>query len=139
AAHSSAAAVAASRAAASVTLAIRERRGSRRSGANDAPASSQAALIRTIIAVSTAAFRLASTAARSARCALANTAAIATHAFGLATPSTTPPGSEGAAEAVCADNGGVVAMWYASQTMYAADSASSAGRSPGTASSTAVM
>jgi hypothetical protein len=69
-------------------------------------------MIRTIITARTAVLAAASVAAVSARRALAKTAAIATQPFGLATPSTVPPASEGAsAAALCADGGGAVAIW----------------------------
>ena len=67
-------------------LMMRERCGLRSIGARDAPAISQAALIRTIMTVSRAILAASSAIAVSARRVLAKTAAIATQAFGLATP-----------------------------------------------------
>lgn len=68
-------------------------------------------MIRTIITLSTAILAAASVVAVSARRALANVTAIATQAFGFATPRSTPPPSEGGSEAaVCSESGGAVAM-----------------------------
>ena len=94
----------------------------------------------TIITLSTATLDAASAAAPPARRALAKTAAIATHALGLATPSRAPPASDGGgapSPPLC--SGGAVATCQASQRMYPAETASSAGRSSGTARSAAVM
>src|SRR5215813_560340 len=105
-------AVAATRATAKTTLMTRERRGSRSTGASDAPAISQPVLIKMIITVSAEALAVASAAGFVARWALANTAAIAIQAFGLAIPSSAPPASEGEPfAAACAVAGGAVAMW----------------------------
>ena len=90
----------------------RARGGSWSKRAKDAPAISQAVQINMIMPVSTAILAAASLVAVSVRWALAKTAAIATHAFGLATPSTVPPTSEGACVATLwAATGGAVAMW----------------------------
>ena len=105
-------AVAPTSATARAVLMMRARGGSRSKRARDAPAINQAVQIRMIIAVSTVIFAAASVVAVSDRCALAKTAAIATHAFGLATPSSVPPTSEGACVATAwAASGGAVAMW----------------------------
>src|SRR5919198_867145 len=108
--------------AARIPLRMRARRGSRNNGAKVAPASSHSAQITTIITASRATFAAASAAELSARRVLANTAAIATQAFGFATPSRAPPASEGErVVSVRAGSGGAVATWYASQRIYAAD------------------
>src|SRR5204863_7973252 len=78
-----------------VMLMIRERRGSRSTGASEAPARSHAVLIRMIISVSASVLTAASVSGLAARRALANTAEIANHAFGLAIPSSIPPAREG--------------------------------------------
>src|SRR6266498_2494893 len=117
---------------------MRARCGSRSIGTRDAPAISQTVMIRTITA-RTAVFAAASVAAVLASRALAKTAAIATQPFGLATPSTVPPASEGAsALALRTDNGGAVAMWYVSHRMWAADDAIRSERIPGMVRSAAV-
>src|SRR3989442_1591475 len=88
-------------------LTRRARRGSRNNCASDVPVTSHVAQITTIIAVSTEILAAASIIASSARRPLAKTAAIATQAFGLATPRSAPPASEGASEtAVCSESGG---------------------------------
>src|SRR6202045_5452923 len=102
-------AVAQTAAMASAVLMMRARCGSRSGRARDARAINQVVHTRIIITVSTAILAAASVVAVSARWVLANTAAIATHAFGLATPSSVPPTSEGASvAAVCAASGGAV-------------------------------
>src|SRR5207253_1797706 len=83
---------------------------------------------------------VASAVAVSARRALAKTAAIATHPFGLATPRSVPPTNEKAFEAsVCSDSGGAVAIRYASQRTYAAETQTSTEPIAGTARSAAVV
>jgi hypothetical protein len=68
-----------------------------------------------------------------------NTAAIATHAFGLATPSSNPPARDGAAAASDpAVSGGAVAMWKARYRMYATATPIRTGLAAGTASSAPV-
>src|SRR5581483_4750704 len=112
-----AAAVAATSTTASERLTSRDRRGCRRSGASDVPARSHVALIRTIVGIRAAVFAAASATAPAERCALAKTAAIATQAFGFATPSSAPPASDGAGlVAVRYASGGEVAMWEGSQS-----------------------
>ncbi len=77
---------------------------------SDVPAASHVAQITMIAAVSTTILAAASVVGASARWALAKTAAIATQAFGLATPRSAPPASEEASEAaVCSESGGAVA------------------------------
>src|SRR5579864_2255398 len=96
-------AVAQTSAPARVALITRARRGCRRAGASEAPATSQVPLITTIITVRTAILSAASVVAPAARCELAKTAPIATQAFGFATPSSAPPANDGA---VSRDDGG---------------------------------
>src|SRR5207253_11012405 len=75
-----------------------------------------------IIAVSTAILAAASVVVSSARWPLAKTAAMATQAFGLAMPRSVPPATENVLEAaVGSASGGAVAIWYASQRMYATE------------------
>src|SRR5215472_18846662 len=96
----------------------RARKGLRRRGAIDVPATSHVPQITMIIAVSTAILAVASVVSSSARRALAKTVAIATHAFGLATPRSVPPANDKASGAAAgSESGGEVAMRYASQTM----------------------
>jgi hypothetical protein len=66
-------------------------------------------LIRTIITVNTATFAAASASACSASRTPAKTAAMATQAFGFATPSSAPPPSEGAAAVPGSASGDAVA------------------------------
>src|SRR5919202_659258 len=109
-----ASAAAATSAAARATFTTRD---SGRNGGSDAPAASQAVLMSTIMTLRTATFAAASVAADPARRALANTAAIATHAFGLATPRSAPPANDGEAAAVPVPRAGAVATFQASQRM----------------------
>src|SRR5215472_18063905 len=101
---------------------------------------SQVVQIATTIGVSAATLAAASTGPAAARWALPKTAAIATHAFGLATPSSAPPATEkpdGAAAGSA--SGGAVAMWYASQRMYAPETQTRTGPIAGSSSSAAVI
>jgi hypothetical protein len=93
-----------------------------------------------IIAVSTLIFAAASVVAVSDRWALAKTAAIATHAFGFAPPSSVPPTSEGASVATAwAESGGRGCDVVASQRMYAAEITIRTALRAGTARSVAVI
>src|SRR5262245_27301512 len=92
-------------------LVIRERRGSRSTEASPQPTRSHAAQIKMIIGVSARVLAAASASGLAARRALANTAEIASHAFGLATPRSSPPVRDGGLPAVgCEVTGGAVAM-----------------------------
>src|SRR5918912_1403873 len=92
-----ASAAAATSAVASATFTTRD---SRRNGGSDAPATSQAVLMSTIMALRTATFAAASVAADPARRALANT-----------------PANDGEAVAVPVPRAGAVATFQASQRM----------------------
>src|ERR1700726_1012259 len=118
---------------------MRARRGSGRKGAIDVPATSHIAQIAMIIAVSTAILAAASVVVSSARWPLAKTAAMATHAFGLAMPRKVPPATENVLEAEVGESGGAVAMWYASQMMYATEIQTRMELIAGTARSAAVI
>src|SRR5207244_11817748 len=101
---------------------------------------SHIAQIAMIIAVSTAILAAASVVVSSARWPLAKTAAMATQAFGLAMPRSVPPATENVLEAaVGSASGGAVAMWYASQRMYATEIQIRMEPIAGTARSSAVI
>src|SRR5260370_35275713 len=82
--------------AASAALMTRERTGWRSSGARVAPAVSHEIMISTIMAASRATLAVASVTAVLDKRLLAETAAIATQALGVAAPRNSPPGNGGA-------------------------------------------